>query len=115
MKPRIAENWVTLRNGVPNEGPGRSVADGIEEATEAAAATAVLVYDLKLRAVKLYLEEGYSAELIAEELGIGNPGLSAATHDGPVRAANGLLTACFAVPGACRPGVPGGKRTGSPA
>ena len=26
-------------------------------------------FDLKLRAVKLYLEEGYSAELIAEELG----------------------------------------------
>jgi len=29
-------------------------------------------FDLRLRAVKLYLEEGYSKKLIEEELGIGN-------------------------------------------
>jgi transposase InsO family protein len=32
--------------------------------------------DLKLRAVKLYLEEGYPAELVAQELGIGNSTLT---------------------------------------
>jgi transposase InsO family protein len=34
-------------------------------------------YDLKLRAVKLYLEEGYSKDLIAEELGVGKSTLTA--------------------------------------
>jgi transposase len=29
-------------------------------------------FELRLRAVKLYLEEGYSKKLIEEELGIGN-------------------------------------------
>ena len=44
MRPKSGENWVTLRKEVPGEGTGRSVTDGIEEeATEAAAAWAVLV------------------------------------------------------------------------
>jgi len=34
-------------------------------------------FDLKLRAVKLYLEEGYSRDLIAEELGVGKSTLTA--------------------------------------
>ena len=33
-------------------------------------------FDVKLRAVKLYLEEGYSRDLIAEELGVGNSTLT---------------------------------------
>jgi len=33
--------------------------------------------DFKLRAVKLYLEEGYSADMVSEELGIGRSTISA--------------------------------------
>ena len=37
-------------------------------------------FELKQRAVKLYLEEGYPAELVAEELGVGHSTLNAWAH-----------------------------------
>ena len=46
--------------------------------------------ELKLRAVKLYLEEGYSRDLVAEELGIGKSTLTAWARQYRERGENGL-------------------------
>ena len=51
-------------------------------------------FDLNLRAVKLYLEEGYSAELIAEELGIGRSSVTGWAKRYRDRGEAGLRPSC---------------------
>jgi len=61
-------------------------------------------YEIKLKAVELYLEEGYSPSLIAKELGVGKCSISEWARRYLVEGKEGL-----------RPSMPGGRRSQIPA